>query len=252
MNMPPQDSCIELAQTGSGSGLLAVVGVLAVLAGTALLVARRRRSAHVGLGAGAGAAAIVLLSATLAFGPSTSVARAADCPPDTSSQRQSSAPAPVVPPAAPAPAPAPPAAPTPEPTPEPTVTPTPEPTPTQTPPPAPACPVGNDLGSLPAGQTIAWTPVTVPDPTASPGTEDGELALVYTNNVSGFTWHVVDPATGEESGDCAGTPVQAGACVPYPTPVSWVQWVWQASPPEWLQTGGSGGNSGCGGGGGNN
>ncbi|MEV0649613.1 LPXTG cell wall anchor domain-containing protein [Phytomonospora sp. NPDC050363] len=228
--MDPESPCLPL--TGTGDNLLiATVGAALLIGGIALVVLSRRsrsnsgRSGHAGLAARCGMAVLLAVPALvgLAGGPAFG---SDGCPPETA------------PPRATAPAGT-------KPTTEPT---TPPPT-TSPEPPEARCPAGNDIATLPAGQSIAWKPVVVPDPTEQPG-QPGDAVQVWEDGISGYTWHVV--GDGPPSGDCPGRPNDGGTCVQYPQPVSYVIWAWDESAGEWVETGGTGTTNGCGGGGGNN
>lgn len=89
-----------------------------------------------------------------------------------------------------------------------------------------------------------------PDPTSQPGTVDGDVALVYVNDISGYTWAIVRGSDGSTSGACAGQPTESGTCLGNPG-ISFTVWTWNEPGLAWVETG-SGTTNGCGGGGGNN
>ena len=76
---------------------------------------------------------------------------------------------------------------------------------------------------LPAGDTIAWAPVTAPNPTTQPG-QPGDIVLVSANDISGYTWSIVRGSDGTNSGTCGGMPNNGGTCVGLPQQVSYSQW----------------------------
>jgi len=221
-----------LPDTGAeGHLLLAALGAALLLGGLALVVQSRRGGARPDHGTTAAAVLVVALlgaSAALLVGAVTP-AFAAGGDYGCSSATDS-------PPAATA---------------APTTRPTSEPTATPTPPVDAECPAGNDIASLPAGDSVEWTPTIAPDPTLQPG-QSGDVVYVWADNIAGYTWHVVSGTGGAPSGDCGGQPVDGGACVGYPQAVSVSAWGWDENIGEWAPLGSSGSNSGCGGGGGNN
>lgn len=222
-----------LAQTGPPIVALFVIGFLLVGAGTALLWSARRR------GGGVVVPLLLAIAAVVVVEHSTPRAEAATCPPAASASSSSS------PTAASSAASA---------TPTSTVTTMPEstppPSPTTTPPPPPACPLNGDLSTLPAGDTIAWSPIHVPDPRDEPNPADGETVIVWNDNISGYTWHIVRGSDGSVSADCGGIPNDGTACVADPG-ASYSAYTWVAGSGQWIVVG-SGGSDGCSGSGGNN
>lgn len=209
-----------LAETGADGRVLILVGVITLLAGLAAILLARR-SKHAGLLASGLVLAIV--TATALITPTVASA-SAECDPSTVSMPSPTASAPVTPDA-----------------------PTEAPVPTDPPAPVtPVCPAAGELTSLPAGQFIAWAPITVEDPTDVPGDSPWEWAKVYEGGISGYTWYVTSDS-GTRSEDCGGMPLTNGECTPYPAEVHFNNVVWQPideTTTEWMVWG-SGYSDGC-------
>lgn len=282
------NDCPALAATGGPGITTLLISALLLIAGVVALVYVRRNARAAGA---TSLAVLLLLTLSLSVGllaGSERPASADSCPPTTitpsiaptttpdksPSPTDSATPTPTLsstPSATPSqstatptssetPTPSPSVTATPTPSPSQTTSPTPSETPTQTPSETPTptptpiggqCPAGGDLGTLPPGDQIVWTPVIVPDPRDQPGTEDGELAIVWDNGISGYVWHIQSGSGGQDSPPCPGQPNSGGTCVGWPAPATNVSYFWSAADQEWLPSGGGGTLSGCSGGGNN-
>jgi hypothetical protein len=112
--------------------------------------------------------------------------------------------------------------------------------------PAPTCPPGTEVGNLPSGQTLTWTPIVEPDPRGQTGTS-GAYVQVWNNNISGYTWSV-SASDGATSGPCNGTPTNGGACLAYPAPLTATWYRWDDGTHQWVVSGDAGVSDGCSGG----